>query len=107
MAQLGAEFTSESLAQDRPPHLPASTIKYLFCPFTSHHTLSKDAWLHMPAPAGPSGAGTMNENVSCSTTILPSFLTVVADCSLRQGFSTFSLNQKKRSSGLLATFNSP
>lgn len=50
---------SEFPAQVQPPHLPAvpaNTVKYLFCPFTSHRALSDNGWLHPPAPAGPSGA---------------------------------------------------
>lgn len=71
---------SELRAQVQPPHLPTvpvNTVKYLFCPFTGRRALSKDGWLPMSAPAGPSGARTVNENLSCSTTILPLFLTVL------------------------------
>lgn len=71
---------SELQAQVQLPHLPRvpiNAIKYLFCPATSRCTLGKDGWLHTSAPAGHSGAGTVNEDVSCSTTVLPWFFLTV------------------------------
>lgn len=88
-----------------PPVLE-NAITYLFGPFTSHHSVSENGWLHTPAPAGCLGAGTLNKAISCSTTI--PFLTVLRmTASPARSFQHFQWIIKKGSSGTLATFNSP
>lgn len=94
------------------PTVLENAITYLFGPFTSHRSVSENGWLHTPAPAGCLGAGTLNKDISCSTTI--PFLTVLRlTASSAKPFQHFQWIKKRKkggkkgSSGTLATFHSP